>query len=302
MTNASIFSLDSAVKRLSADFKIDIPSFAAPAGCILGLIGPNGAGKSTLLRLLTGMLTPDSGSVHIFDKVVPAEATEVKRWIGYVPDSISIYPWMSIDEALRFCGACYPSWSGQRADELCKAFQLLPSTKVANLSKGMQTKLNLVVAMGHQPKLILWDEPFIGLDPIGRKSLISMIRSELGRNGQTLVISSHDLADVESLSDQVAIMHLGKILVHERMETLLDSVVRIQFDTDVSGKRLPSAINVIRHQNLDGVSVVTIGNYTSSTVDLLQREQFSVRETHRLSLSDIFEDFNFGAEKICCSN
>lgn len=298
----AIVAIEFAKKRLGRSFEIDIQNLEVPQACTLGLIGPNGAGKSTLLRLLTGMIRVDSGAIKIFGSEIPRQIDFVKHRIGYAPDSIAIYPWMRVRDVLRFCSNCCPHWSSDLAEWLRVLFKLDLSAKVSGLSKGMQTKLNLIVAIAHQPDLLLLDEPFIGLDPIARKDFISAVLLDICRGEQTVIISSHELDDIEQLADRTAVMFGGTVLACRGVRDLVDSVRRIKIAGQILLTELPAEVHCVRISIVGCETEVTVSDFTSRTVDLLRDSKFEIREVCQVSLADVFEDFVKGAEERCCES
>ncbi|MCA9003621.1 MAG: ABC transporter ATP-binding protein, partial [Planctomycetes bacterium] len=147
---------------------------AIPHGCKFGLLGPNGAGKSTTLKLFMGMLRPDAGSLSVLGQDAPARNPELRARIGYVPERHHIYRWMTVGEVVRFVRAFYPTWNDNLCDELLGQYGLAMGKKVEQLSHGMTTKLALVLALSHEPELLILDEPTTGLDPTLRRAFFAI--------------------------------------------------------------------------------------------------------------------------------
>ena len=147
-------------------------SLQIPRGSVFGLIGPNGAGKSTLIKMLMGLLRPTQGTVHVLGRDVFQDSVAVRQRVGYVPESHHIYRWMRIGQVLQFCKAQCTTWNDATCRELLDLFQLDPQMKVRHVSKGMLGKLALLLAIAHEPELLILDEPMAGLDPVAREEFL----------------------------------------------------------------------------------------------------------------------------------
>ena len=167
-------------KRFRRTVAVNNLSLTVPRGRTFGLLGPNGAGKSTTIKMLMGMLSITAGEARVLGIDVQADPVQVKRRVGYVPESHNIYRWMKIREVVGFCKSCFPTWNDDTCREMLELFGLDPEKKVKHLSKGMLTKLSLLVAVSHEPELLLLDEPLSGLDPIAREEFLDgVLRHDL---------------------------------------------------------------------------------------------------------------------------
>ncbi len=206
----SVIELQGLTRRFGKTTAVDAVSLAIPRGITLGLLGPNGAGKSTTLKMLMGMLRPTKGSVRVFGMEMPRMAPKIKQRIGYVPESHFIYRWMTVGEAVRFARALYAAWNDDLCAELMDAFQLPSGRHVRGLSKGMLAKLSLLIALAHEPDLLVLDEPLSGLDPIAHDDFIEGVLKGICSGDRTVLFSSHHLEEVSRLADSVAIMNAGR--------------------------------------------------------------------------------------------
>ncbi len=207
------------VKDFGDKRAVDGISVAVPTGSIFGLLGPNGAGKTTLLRVLLGIIDPSSGSRRVLGHDRPLDAA---REVGYLPEERGLYPTMTAREAIAFMGALrgLPLREGRRrADELLAAHGLAEWARkpIRNLSKGMAQTVQLLGTIIHEPKLIVLDEPFSGLDAINQAKLERLIRAESER-GVTVIFSTHVIAHAERLCERVAIIAKGKVAFDGRVE------------------------------------------------------------------------------------
>ena len=203
---------------------VDGLSLSVRKGEVFGLLGPNGAGKSTSVSLSVGLLTPDAGSVTIDGHGNPA-APEVRRRIGVAPQALSLYDRLTAEENLRFFGEVY-GLSGAALDKRvnwCLDFVTLADRKgdfVEGYSGGMKRRLNLAVALLHDPELLLLDEPTVGVDPQSRNSIFDSI-TELHRQGRTIIYTTHYMEEAERLCDRIAIVDAGKLLALGTLDELL---------------------------------------------------------------------------------
>jgi len=194
-------------------------------GETVGLLGPNGAGKTTTLSMLAGLLPPSSGDAHIFGVSLRRDAWTVRRLVGLAPQDISLYPELTADENLRFFGRLYGLGGTrlqQHADELLDLVGLVSrrSDRVATYSGGMKRRLNLACSMLHAPRLLLLDEPTVGVDPQSRDRIFDAVR-ELARRGRTILYSTHYMEEAERLCDRITIMDEGRIVAAGTLGELL---------------------------------------------------------------------------------
>jgi linearmycin/streptolysin S transport system ATP-binding protein len=200
-------------------------SFHIEEGETVGLLGPNGAGKTTTLSMLATLLAPSSGDARIFGVSLRRDVWDVRRLVGLAPQEISLYPELTGDENLRFLGRLYGlagSRLRERADEVLELVGLVPrrDDRVATYSGGMKRRLNLACSLLHAPRLLLLDEPTVGVDPQSRDRIFDAIR-ELARNGKTILYTTHYMEEAERLCDRITIMDEGRILAVGTLGELL---------------------------------------------------------------------------------
>ena len=194
-------------------------------GETVGLLGPNGAGKTTTLSMLAALLPPSSGDADIFGASLCRDAWTVRRLVGLAPQEVSLYPELTADENLRFFGRLYGlggAHLGKRADELLDLVGLLPrrDDRVATYSGGMKRRLNLACSLLHAPRLLLLDEPTVGVDPQSRDRIFDAIR-ELARHGRTILYSTHYMEEAERLCDRITILDEGRMVACGTLAELL---------------------------------------------------------------------------------
>jgi len=282
-------------KRFGRSTAVDEVGLSIRPGTTLGLLGPNGAGKSTTLRMLMGMLRPTSGSVHIFGQNIATEAAEIKQRVGFVPDTNYAYRWMTVARVIRFCRPMYHHWNDDRCTELLDVFQLPAGKKIGSLSNGMLAKLSLVLALSHEPDLLVLDEPLSGLDPIARDDFIDGVMQGICSGTQTILFSSHQLDEVNKLADEVAIMNHGRILIHRPLDEMLSGFKRIR--AVLQDGRLPAVTppGTIRQQVNRREWTLTVQDVDDTLLEQIRSanpvDHIDVTD---VSLDELFRDFIHG--------
>jgi ABC-2 type transport system ATP-binding protein len=205
-----------------------------PRGSICGLLGRNGAGKTTLLKVLLGMARPTGGTARVFG--LPADdraaSVTIRSRAAFVSEDRDLYDGMTVAEIARFAAGFHPRWRNDLEQEYLRKFALPPERIVKQLSRGMRTKLALLLALCSGAELLILDEPTAGLDPEANEEVLKTLVAHVGREGLTVLLSTHQLADVEQIADRVAIVDRGRTLVENGLEELRASYCRIQFVFD----------------------------------------------------------------------
>ncbi|QEG34956.1 ABC transporter ATP-binding protein [Bythopirellula goksoeyrii] len=194
-------------------------------GEIFGFLGPNGAGKTTTIRILLGFLKSTQGSARIFDQNCWTHSAEIKRSVGYLPGDLRLYPWFTGKKALSIASSIRGKNLSSFGKDLLERFQLDGNIPVRKMSRGMRQKLGIVLALVHEPKLIILDEPTSALDPLMCDELYRCLRESVS-SGATVFFSSHTLSEVELLCSRVAIVRSGRIIADETMDALRKRVHR----------------------------------------------------------------------------
>lgn len=191
--------------------------------CITGFLGRNGAGKSTTIKMLLGMIRPTAGTGRVmgYDIADPAQSLSIRRRIAYVGEDKGLYGYMTVGELIGFTRSFYSDWQPHIEARLLKAYQLPRERKVKAISKGMRTKLALLLALARRPDLIILDEPSEGLDPVSIDELLQTLR-EVCDAGTSVFFSSHQLSEVEQIADRVLIIDRGNLVMNTRLNDLLD--------------------------------------------------------------------------------
>src|SRR5438874_3338020 len=214
-------------RRFGSKLALDDVALALPAGTVLGLVGENGAGKTTLIKHILGLLRAQSGSVRVFGLDPVADPPGVLSRIGYLSEEPDLPGWMRVWELIRYARAFYSTWDDDYANQLQQDFALDPKAKLKTLSKCHRARAGLLIALAYRPPLLLLDELSSGLDPIVRRDILSAIIRTIADEGRTVLFSSHLLAEVERVSDRVAMLKSGRIIFCESMDELKETHQRI---------------------------------------------------------------------------
>ena len=241
------------VKQLCKSFDgfraLDNLDINVPKGAVYGLVGPNGAGKSTVIRHIAGIYRQDAGQVLVDGEPV-YENVAVKSRMAYIPDDIFYYTQASINDMKNFYSSIYPNFSDERFEKLGEIFKLDRRHLMRRLSKGMQKQAAFWLTMSMCPEVILLDEPVDGLDPVMRRQVWSILLGDVAEHGTTVLVSSHNLRELEDVCDHVGIMNRGKMLVERSLDQLQDNIVKIQLAFDDKGS-LPEGLEIL-HQSSTG--------------------------------------------------
>jgi ABC-2 type transport system ATP-binding protein len=209
----SVVAVTDLSRRFGARTVLDNVSLYVPRGGVFGLVGENGAGKTTLIKHVLGLLRAEAGSVRVFGMDPVSDPVPVLARIGYLSEEPDLPGWMRVDELLRYTRAFYPKWDAAYAEQLREQFGLNPTARVKNLSKGQRAKAGLLLAQAHRPDLLLLDEPSSGLDPVVRRDILEAVIRTVADEGRTVFFSSHLLEEIERVSDHLAMIHSGKVVM-----------------------------------------------------------------------------------------
>ena len=216
------------VTKTFGSFKaLDGLTLTVPKGAVYGLVGPNGAGKSTAIRHLTGVYRQDSGEVLLEGKTI-YENPAVKATIGYIPDEIFYFPTATLEDMRKFYKGLYPKFDDALFNRLKEIFHLPEKTPLRRYSKGMQKQAAFHLALCCRPEVLILDEPVDGLDPVMRRQVMSLILSDVAEHGTTVLISSHNLRELEDVCDHVGIMDRGHMLLEKSLADMQGATHKLQ--------------------------------------------------------------------------
>ena len=283
--SASAIEFQDVLKSFGLAFSLGPLSLDVPCGSIYALIGPNGAGKSTALNMLMGMGQPGLGNIRVLGCDIREDEVEIKRRTAYVSPDMDYRAWGTVGRAIDFVRGFYPDWNAARCEELQFTFGVHRDTRVDALSFGARMKLALVLALSRDAELLVLDEPTLGLDAIARRQLFAELLKFMAGDGRTILISSHQLTDLERFADHAAIMNQGKLLTSGRMDQLVERYrqfdARIVRDTPL---RVPG-IAVIDRQ-ADRVRLLV--DQDAASPDGLEALHLEVLAEVPLTLEDLF--------------
>ena len=263
-----------------------------PPGTILGLMGRNGEGKSTLIKCLLGFLHPDAGHAAIFGEDSRDLSADVRQRIGYVPQTFKGFRWMRVETFLEYAGSFYRKWNHDKVFSLMRELELRPDALISQMSEGELQKLSIIRALGHEPELLIFDEPVASLDPLARRHFLRrLIEINMDEN-LTMLFSSHIASDLERVASNIAILKDGRIACCGDLGSLQERIRKIHIQSD---RKLPDPIpirNIIHGVVEDTKAVVTVDGIDDVEIQKLG-EMLSARiSTESLNLEDIFLEVN----------
>lgn len=231
------------VTKRQGRFQLGPLTLTVPRGAVLAFVGPNGAGKTTTLDLLMGMGRADGGRIEILGRDLAHDEVAIKERTAYVNPDLNFQPWGTVGRVLDFVSGFYPDWSDTRCDSLLKTFGVERRERINALSFGARMKVALITALARDAELLLLDEPTTGLDVAARLALFEEILTFVKREDRTVIISSHQLSDLERLADHVAILAKGQLLSMGRMDELVDRYRAV--DVQGSPSALPPGVKLL---------------------------------------------------------
>ena len=224
-------------KRFRKTVVLDRFNLTVSEGSVYGLLGQNGAGKSTAIKILMNLIQPSDGRAEVFGHdsrhLSPQDFTQ----IGYVSENQELPEWMTVEYFMRYLAPFYPNWDAARAEELLRQFNLPKDRKLKHLSRGMRMKASLASSLAYKPKLIVLDEPFSGLDALVRDQFVESLLESM--EGATVLISSHDLSEIENFASHVGYLDQGRLLFSEEMSSLTSRFREVQITRDGPMPQLP---------------------------------------------------------------
>ncbi|MFP6584494.1 MAG: ABC transporter ATP-binding protein [Candidatus Hydrogenedentota bacterium] len=263
-------------------------SLNVPRGCVFGLLGESGAGKTTLMRHLLGLMKPQEGRVRVVRCDPVEEPESVLSQIGYLSEDRDMPGWMRIRELMRYTQGFYPDWDQAYADELMGRFDLVPEQKVRTLSRGQMAKMGLICALAHRPGLLILDEPSSGLDVVVRRHILDAVMRTVADEGRTVLFSSHLMDEVEAVSDYVAILHHGTLVLCDRLDTILRTHRKVTVEFEGPQKHGPKIDNVLLWEGRGKHwSALCAGDW-NALVSAQKIHRFRILKDETPSLEDIF--------------
>ena len=276
------------VKTFDGFRALDGLTMTVPKGAVYGLVGPNGAGKSTIIRHLAGIYRQDSGEV-LLDGQPVYENTGAKRRMAVIGDDWYYFPQAGIREMAKFFAGIYPDFSWERYEKLKQVFPLDEKMMLRRMSKGMQKQAAFWLTVCCMPEYLILDEPVDGLDPVMRRQVWSLLLGDVAERGTTVLVSSHNLRELEDVCDHVSILNHGKVLLERSLSDLQDNTVKLQVAYQgVTEPVLPTELNILHRSHVGRVYTYIV---RGSSQEILRRMQITepvLLESIPLTLEEIF--------------
>jgi ABC-2 type transport system ATP-binding protein len=286
MTDA--LHIDALSYRAGRHFAIRDLSMTVPRGAIYGFLGPNGSGKTTTIRLALGMLPATGGSISILGHDMPRNAPAALARVGYVPERLHLYPMLTVEEAMRYHAAFYPTWDRVAAEELRRSFALRADQLIGRLSKGEAGKLMLLLALATQPDLLVLDEPTDGLDPVLRRDVLAALLEYVSTRGASVLISSHLVHEQERVCDWIGVLDAGRLVAEMPMQAFKNGIKRLRIvgtSTDVTAT--PFRV-VNRRESAGREEEWIVRGWRDDMSSWFAGEQVALREVIDLDLEESF--------------
>lgn len=280
----SLIEIAGLTVRYAGRTALDDVSLTVPEGAVYALLGRNGAGKSSLMRCLLGAQRSDAGTTRLLGRDSWRERASILCDIGVVPEEPDAPPAMTVRQIARFCSRLYPRWDAAGMDERLRRFGVPVDVPFGRLSKGQKGQVALALALAPVPRLVLLDDPTLGLDPLARRAVFEELIVDLADRGTTVFLTSHDLAGVEGIADHIGVLREGRLVLNEDLESVKQRFRRIRF---------PAAAGAVEGTGLEElapVSVASRGWGVEAVVTRWDEERPAPRgaEVSALTLEEIF--------------
>ena len=257
-------------------------TLTVPKGAVYGLVGPNGAGKSTAIRHLTGIYRPDSGTITVDGRPV-YENPEVKETIGYIPDDIFFFSSATLEDMRKFYAGMYPKFDNDLFGRLKDIFRLPEKTPIRRYSKGMQKQAAFQLTLCCRPEVLILDEPVDGLDPVMRRQVMSLILSDVAERGTTVLISSHNLRELEDVCDHVGIMDHGHMLLEKSLADMQGTTHKLQIVGDI-----PAGLDIVHESSSGRLKTLIVRGQAWEIEEKAKAAEPAYYDVLPLSLEEIF--------------
>lgn len=276
------------VKTFDGFTALNDATLSVPTGAVYGLVGPNGAGKSTIIRHLTGIFRQDSGTVQLGGEDVWENAA-LKARIAAIPDDWYYFSTATIRDMMRFYKGFYPQFSTERYEKLKEVFNLDEKRPIRRFSKGMQKQAAFWLTVCCMPEYLILDEPVDGLDPVMRRQVWSLLLGDVAERGTTVLVSSHNLRELEDVCDHVGILNHGKVLLERSLSDLQDNTVKLQVAYQgVTEPPLPAELNILHRSHVGRVYTYIVRGSSQEIMRRMQITEPVLLESIPLTLEEIF--------------
>ncbi len=263
-------------------------SLEVPRGCVFAYLGRNGSGKTTTIRMLLGLLEPTRGQGCILGHDIRTLPPQARARIGYLTEEHQLYRWMTVRQCGEFQARFYSRWNGKAYAGVIGHFGLKPEARVGDLSRGERAGLCLALTLAPEPELLILDDPALGLDPVARRSLIESMIYLTRRSDRTIFFSTHQLADVERVADDVAVLEHGVLRASCSLETFRNAVQMVRLRFDRPPPPLPEIPGLLQAIRLEGELRLTCVHYNGATENVLRGLEPMQMELAPISLEEAF--------------
>lgn len=275
------------VRKTYPHFTLNDVDLTVHQGTVMGFVGPNGAGKSTTLRIIMGLVHQDAGAVTVLGNEMPGGQVAAKWDIGFASEDMRLYGHRTIGFHMDFLRRIFPRWDDEYAAELLRRFDLNPGQKVKGLSHGQRVKAALLTVFARKPRLLVFDEPTTGLDPVARKVILEEMMRVMEDEDRAILFSSHNTLDVEQISDHITFINRGSIIASDDKESFLDSWRRLRLVVE-DGYVLPDIPEAVEVQQMGHQIVLTLSGHSEMLEAKLKASGAVIDEVQRLTLEEIF--------------
>ena len=275
------------IKRFDGFAALNGASLTVPTGSVYGLVGPNGAGKSTLIRHLTGIYRQDEGTARMDGQDV-WENAGLKTRVAAIPDDWYYFAQSSIRDMMKFYRGFYPRFSMERYEKLKEVFSIDEKKTIRRLSKGMQKQVAFWLALSCMPDYLILDEPVDGLDPVMRRQVWSLVMGDVSQRGTTVLVSSHNLRELEDVCDHVGIMDHGTVLLERSLEQLQDNMVKMQVVFRDGVTEVPPELPVLHASKMGRIHTLIMRMSAREAEERLAAYQPLLVDAVPLTLEEIF--------------
>lgn len=281
-----IIELIGVKKCFGAHQALDGLDMHIPSGAVYGLVGPNGAGKTTAIRHITGILRADSGQV-LADGEPVFENTAVKARMAYIPDEVFYFPQANVNDMMRFYKSVLPSFDAERFERLAEAFPIDRKMPIRRFSRGMKKQAAFWLALSMRPDLLVLDEPVDGLDPVMRRQVWSLLLSDVAEHGIGVLVSSHNLRELEDVCDNVGFIHNGRMLLERQLSELQENICKIQLVMP-EGREIPAWLDVMHISGPGKLKTLIVRGSPEAVTERIEREGPLFVDAVPLTLEEIF--------------
>ncbi len=278
------------VVKKFGDFRaLDGLSLHVKKGSVYGLVGPNGAGKTTIIKTIMGVYRQDEGEVRI-DSEITYENKEIKKKVICISDDLFFYPTYSIMETAKLYSGIYPEWSWEMFEKMKEVFKIDTRKKVRRLSKGMQKQVAFWLGLASQPEVMILDEPVDGLDPVMRRNVWKLMLQAVAEKEMTVLVSSHNLRELEDVCDYVGILHEGKVVIEKSLDDIRGNIHKLQ--VAFSDRSFPDALDtkleILNKTGFGSVNMLIVKGESEDILSTVNEYNPVVCDILPLTLEEVF--------------